>query len=104
VQGVQGVKGDTGQSGNFETRVEVTADYTALSGNYLLVVLNPAKISLPAIGAEQLSMTIVNKSAGEVAIEGFGGEPVADSPVLILSRYNSAVQLKPSGSLGWIIS
>jgi len=84
--------------------VEVTADYTALYGNYLIVALNPARISLPPIEAGQISMTIANKSNGEVVIEGSPGDLVNDSAELILSRRNSAVQLKPSSTVGWVIT
>ena len=49
-------------------------------------------------------MTIANKSNGEVVIEGSPGDLVNDSAELILSRRNSAVQLKPSSTVGWVIT
>jgi hypothetical protein len=88
-------------SGNL---VQVTGDYTVPYGNYFLVVLVPAKINLSTIGADQVTVTIVNKSTGEVTIEAFPGELVSGDPTLILSRHNSSVQLKPSTLLGWIIT
>jgi hypothetical protein len=103
IQGATGEAGPQGPSGNFETLVEVTVnDYSVPYGNYLLVVLYPAIIRLPQITSGQISVTVVNKSDGYVEIDGFEDELVAGSPSLILSRRNSAAQLRPSSSQGWI--